>query len=200
MKIAKPLLSRDEERKAHRDAAILRPRPSSLDPRFEPSLAKESDREIRDVRREQQPRMRRVDRAVIGETAEPRFLDRNGAVVRRSQRADRNAEPERHPARDDADRTAAVPALDTRDQHVVIRAENPAPARDVGEQSRDRAALQRRPEADDAAARQIAHAPRRFERDDAAEAVADEMHAIGAGFAPARAQALARARRVAEDA
>ena len=49
-------------------------------------------------------------------------------------------------------------------------------------------------------ARQVAHPARRFERDDAAEAVSDQMHAIGAAFAHARAQALARCGGVTEHA
>ena len=46
--------------------------------------------------------MRRVDRAVIGKAREPRLFDRHRAVVRRcQQRADADAESERHPARHD---------------------------------------------------------------------------------------------------
>ncbi len=137
---------------------------------------------------------------MIGEAAEPRLGDRDGAVVRRGQRADRDAEAERHPARDDADRPAAVPALDARDEHVVIRTEEPASAGHMREKACDRAALERRPETDDMAARQIAHAARRFEREDAAKTVPDEMHAPGSSSAHARAQALARRRGVAEHA
>src|SRR6185312_918845 len=140
----------------------------------------EAGHQLRHLRREQQAGVAALHHAMVSQARQAGLLHRHRAVVLAIEMTKHGTQTQRHAAGDHADLARAVPALEALlDQLAVVPQQDLAATTPTGKPARRRAAAQRRAEADDASLWQRGRIAARAQREQAAQAVPDQMHGVG---------------------
>ncbi len=134
----------------------------------------------RGIRRHHQAAVAGADHAMVGQARQPRLGQCHGAVGRIVDRAQQAAQPMWHRSGDQPDFGIALPVRQAIKQQFAAAPQCQAPAV-LGQRARGPTAAQRRTEADHALHRQFRVAPQRLQRQQSAQAVADQRQRAGVG-------------------